>query len=327
MQNPDDLHFVVLLEKERDAARRRESVLFSVILHLVFIILVILQPKLFPFLKSEPAEKEKRRELTELVAPPAMEKAKPVPVPPPVRGRILPPPPTTPNPGGALQAPPPLKPEASKAEIAQQQKSAEPAPAEQQKGGIQAEPQSQAKLNAPRGPQLEDLNPEEKKGRKNLKLNMGESAGKSLEDAMREAAKNRGGAEGIGSGSGLKGPQSSNRADLSIDEPIILSDTYGVDLDPYLRRIYFIVRANWYSLIPEVIYTGRKGRVTIIFDIQKNGKISNMNVVARSGTTPYDNAAVGSLNLSTPLPTLPNYFPGDHLTLQYTYLYNLSPRT
>jgi TonB family protein len=197
---------------------------------------------------------------------------------------------------------------------------------EQLKGGIQADPNEQAKLNAPKGPTLEDLNAQDQKGKSGLRLDLGESAGKSLEEAMRQAAKNRGSGAGSGTGEGVQGPLSNQRNNLAIDEPIILSDTYGVDLDPYMRRIYFIVRANWYSLIPELIYTGRKGRVTIVFDIQKNGKILNMNVVARSGATPYDNAAVGSLNLSTPLPALPNYFPGDHITLQYTYLYNLAPR-
>ena len=325
MTIPDELHLVILLEKERDSARRRESVFVSIILHLIFIIIVIVNPSFLSFLKSQPPVQEKRQELTELIAPPPMEALKPVVPAPPVRGHISPPPPTTPNPGGGLEAPL-LKKLETPPEIVQQQKPAEPAPTQQQKGGIQAEPQDQAKLNAPQGPSLEDLSSADKQGKSNLKFPTGEYSGRSLEDAMREAAKNRGGG-GMGSGSGLKGPESGQRGDLGIDEPIILSDTYGVDLDPYMRRIYFIVRANWYSLIPELIYTGRKGRVTIVFDIQKNGKILNMNVVARSGTVPYDNAAVGSLNLSTPLPALPNYFPGDHITLQYTYLYNLAPRT
>lgn len=326
MPKTEELHLIILLEKERDSARRRESVLVSIILHLVFIIMVVVNPKFLSFLKSEPPVQEKQQELTELVAPPPFEQPKPMLPPPPVRGHISAPPPTTPKPGGGVEAPPLIKEEPlPKPDIAQQQKTAEPPAAQQQKGGVLSEPQDQAKLNVPQGPGLEDLSSEEKKGRSDLKI-PSESAGKSLEDAMRQTAKNRG-AGGMGSGSGLKGPQSGQRSDLSIDEPIILSDTYGVDLDPYLRRIYFIVRANWYSLIPELIYTGRKGRVTIVFDIQKNGNILNMNVVARSGTVPYDNAAVGSLNLSSPLPALPNYFPGSHITLQYTYLYNLSPRT
>ncbi|MBZ5554394.1 MAG: TonB C-terminal domain-containing protein [Acidobacteriia bacterium] len=326
MPKTEELHLIILLEKERDSARRRESVLFSIILHLVFVIVVVVNPKFLSFLKSEPPVQEKQQELTELVAPPPFEEPKPALPPPPVRGHLSAPPPTTPKPGGGFEAPPIVKQEPlPKPDTAQLQKPVEPPPGQQQKGGVQTEPQDQAKLNVPQGPTLEDLSSLDRKGRSDLKI-PGESAGKSLEDAMRESAKNRG-AGGMGSGSGLKGPQSGQRPDLSIDEPIILSDTYGVDLDPYLRRIYFIVRANWYSLIPELIYTGRKGRVTIVFDIQKNGRILNMNVVARSGTGPYDNAAVGSLNMSTPLPALPNYFPGDHITLQYTYLYNLSPRT
>jgi TonB family protein len=325
MARPTELHLVTLLEKERDSARRRESVFLSVILHLVFIIIVIINPKFLSIFKSDAVIPPPQKEVTELIAPAPMEQAQPKAPPPPVRGHIQPPPPTTPKPGGA-EAPSVKKIEPPPPEIAQQPKPVEPpAAGQQQKGGIQADPQQQAKLNAPKGPVLEDLNSEDKQGRKDSKLNLGDFSGKSLEDTMREAAKNRG-AGGVGSGDGLKGPGGGQRSNLSIDEPIILSDTYGVDLDPYLRRIYFIVRANWYSLIPELIYTGRKGRVTIVFDIKKNGAVYNMNVVARSGTTPYDNAAVGSLNMSTPLPALPNYFPGEHITMQYTYLYNLAPR-
>ncbi|MDD5541682.1 MAG: TonB C-terminal domain-containing protein [Acidobacteriia bacterium] len=325
MHKTEDIALVLLLEKEQERARRRESVLVSVILHLVFIILIVVNPKFLSYLTRKAETVEKKQEVTELFAPP-MEQPKPQSVlpPPPVRGHIAPPPPTTPNPG-KMAAPPLAKLEPPKPDVAQQTKP--PAPAEQKQGGVQTPPRDQAKLNAPKGPALEDLNSQQQKGKPSLKLDLGESAGKSVEEAMRQAAKNRGSGPGSGSGEGIQGPLSNQRNNLSIDEPIILSDTYGVDLDPYLRRIYFIVRANWYSLIPEVIYTGRKGRVTIVFDIQKNGKILNMNVVARSGTAPYDTAAVGSLNLSTPLPALPNYFPGDHITLQYTYLYNLAPRT
>ncbi len=325
MQHTNELHLITLLEKERDSARKRESVLISVILHLVFIILVIVDPKFLSIFESKPKPAEPEKEVTELVVPPSLREMRPVMPPPPVRGHIQPPPPTTPHPGGGIQAPP-LKKQETPPAVAQQ-KPPEPQP-QQQKGGVQAEPQQQAKLNVPQGPKLQDLSDADKNG-KNKKLNLGDFTSNTMQDAIREAAKNRGAGSGVGmgSGQGIRGPQSGVRSNLSIDEPIILSDTYGVDLDPYLRRIYFIVRANWYSLIPELIYTGRKGRVTIVFDIAKNGKILNMNVVARSGTPPYDNAAVGSLNLSTPLPALPNYFPGDHVTLQYTYLYNLSPRS
>ncbi len=318
----DELHLITLLEKERDTARKRESILISVILHLLFVILILINPKFLSYFKSQPKPVEPQQEVTELFAPPPIPEAKSA-IPPPVRGHIQAPPPTTPNPGGGIEAP-----TVKKQEIppSAQQKPSSPAPAEQQKGGIDAQAQAQAKLNVPQGPKLEDLNSTDKKGQKDSKLNLGDFAGSGLEDAIRQAAKNRG-MGGTGTGEGIRGPQSGVRSDLSIDEPIILSDTYGVDLDPYLRRIYFIVRANWYSLIPELIYTGRKGRVTIVFDITRNGKVQNLSVVARSGTTPYDNAAVGSLNLSSPFPALPNYFPGDHVTLQYTYLYNLTPRS
>ena len=79
------------------------------------------------------------------------------------------------------------------------------------------------------------------------------------------------------------GSFSNSRPNFSTEGPIILSDTLGVDFGPYLSRIIFIVRRNWYSVIPESARLGEKGRVGIVFEILKDGSVPQLRLVASSG--------------------------------------------
>lgn len=110
---------------------------------------------------------------------------------------------------------------------------------------------------------------------------------------------------------------------FSTEEPTILSDTKGYDFGPYMNQVINRVRVNWYSLIPEIARLGRKGRVVVIFTITENGTVQDLRMVANSGLDPLDRAAAGSIQASNPFPKLPSNFDGDHLVLQFTFLYNL----
>ena len=111
--------------------------------------------------------------------------------------------------------------------------------------------------------------------------------------------------------------------DFSVERPTILSDTQGVNFGPWLTAVYFRVRNNWYSVIPQVYRSGLKGVVVIVFDVRGNGSLEDLEVVRSSDFSPYDRAAISSLKLSEPLPNFPDAFEKDRLTLQFTYLYNI----
>lgn len=115
-------------------------------------------------------------------------------------------------------------------------------------------------------------------------------------------------------------------ATFSTDAPLILSDTRGVDFGPYLARLLFTVRSNWNNVIPEVARLGTKGRVVIVFDIQKDGGVPQVYLVVSSGRTSMDHAAVAAIKMSTPCPPLPPEFSGNVLRLQFTFLYNMRMR-
>ena len=127
-----------------------------------------------------------------------------------------------------------------------------------------------------------------------------------------------------GSGEGRAGAEFGRRQpDFSVERPTILSDTQGVNFGPWLTAVYFRVRNNWYSVIPQVYRSGLKGVVVIVFDVRRNGSLEDLEIVRSSNFSPYDRAAISSLKLSEPLPNFPDAFKKDRLTLQFTYLYNI----
>ncbi len=98
----------------------------------------------------------------------------------------------------------------------------------------------------------------------------------------------------------------------------------GVDFGPYLARLVYVVRRNWYAVIPESARLGERGRVAIIFEIVKDGTVPQLRVVASSGSEPLDRAALAGIHASTPFPPLPSEFTGNHLVLQFIFLYNMN---
>ncbi len=147
--------------------------------------------------------------------------------------------------------------------------------------------------------------------------NIMDSAGRIIDESIEEARKRY----SQGPRTGIPGVQED--PNFSTEEPTILSDTKGYDFGPYMNGVVNRVRINWYTLIPEVARLGRKGRVVIIFTITENGDVENLRMVANSGTDPLDRAAEGAIRASNPFQKLPANFDGDHLILQFTFLYNI----
>ena len=140
--------------------------------------------------------------------------------------------------------------------------------------------------------------------------------------SMQAAARGR--AAGQYSGPGDSPGQFSNPySNFSTAGPVILSDTRGVDFGPYLARIVYTVRQNWYAVIPEAARLGEKGRVALDFDIQKDGSVPDIDTAASSGSEPLDRAARAGIRASIPFPPLPPEFTGNHLKLRFIFLYNL----
>jgi TonB family protein len=152
--------------------------------------------------------------------------------------------------------------------------------------------------------------------------------GQAIQQSMQSVARNgRYSSAGSGGGAGYGDGNAEFQnlePNFSTEGPIILSDTRGVDFGPYLARIVYIVKRNWYSVIPETARLGEKGRVGIVFEILKDGNVPQLRMLASSGSDPLDRAAMASIHASIPFPPLPEEFTGNHLVLQFIFLYNMT---
>ncbi len=149
--------------------------------------------------------------------------------------------------------------------------------------------------------------------------------GQAIQESLQAAAKNGYHPESGSGGGGDSNMEFGNlHPNFSTEAPTILSDTRGVDFGPYLARIVYIVKRNWEAVLPESARLGEKGRVGIVFEILKDGSVPQLRLVASPGADALDRAAMTGIHASVPFPPLPQEFTGNHLVLQFIFLYNLS---
>ena len=99
-------------------------------------------------------------------------------------------------------------------------------------------------------------------------------------------------------------------------DPQQLQALQGFDLEGYQRRLYEKVKRNWKPSFRE------KYSTWLTFNIEKNGQISQLQVVESSGSAEFDRIAVEAVNDAVPLEPLPADFPLEHLEFKYQfYLY------
>jgi outer membrane biosynthesis protein TonB len=311
---------VNLLTKEPTEDKTRAELIKSVssfVFHVVFILLIILEPKIFPPHAPTQAEMDlARRQLTYILPPGAFEapKAAPRPKEPPVKVdprvlRKVAPPVAEPPP------PPPKEPEKPR------ELPSAPVP----KPNVTPPPQQEvAKADAPKAP-LKLEAPEQQPTDHSLLLPKN-SLNTSLQDSIREAAKMNaptaiGGGQASGGGGGL--PGGGGQGPNGVME--ILTPTEGVDFSGYLQRVYLTVKRNWFAVMPESVRLGDKGKVSLQFRIMRNGVVPDGEPVRvyGSGKEPLDRAAISSIRASNPFEPLPPAFSGPFIELRFTYYYNL----
>jgi len=315
---------------ERAFQRVREAFLSSVILHLLLIIFILVSPKLFPRsvarnVNADLTPSDPSKDLGFLALPKDYQKLLRKPKTPVLadKDRIAQGKAPKIDPKG-LRAP---YSEGNTKQLEQSAPAGVPQPPVQQAAAPPTSPPPQSSAPPPQENkqiaklQLPQSSAEPQRSLQDISDGLeapGFSVKKSIEQARMSGSYGQG-----GSGGDSLRNFDNRQANFSVEEPTILSDTLGVDFGSWLRLVYYRVRDNWYAVIPELIRSGTKGKVVIIFDIHSNGRIDNLQVVKSSGLSPYDRAAVSSLKLSEPFPSFPHAFKGPSLTLQFSYLYNV----
>jgi outer membrane biosynthesis protein TonB len=319
---------VNLLNKELSETQNKAELIKSITsfaAHVLFIALIILEPKIFPpHAPSREQDELARRQMTILLPPGALDelKAAPRPRPPVVHvdprilRKVAPP---TPQP---VPTPAPKEPE----RVAKELPSA-PVPQPNAAPPKSQPDDSAAKADAPKQP-LKLETPQQQPSEHALLLPKN-SLGHSLQDSIRESAKMNaptavGGGGQVPSNSGLPGAGGQASAYGAME---MLTPTEGVDFNDYLHRVYITVKRNWFSVMPESVRLGDKGVVALQFRIMRNGSVPDGEPVrlAGSGKEPLDRAAVSSIRASNPFEPLPPQFSGPYIELRFTYYYNLQP--
>jgi TonB family protein len=334
-----EFRLLVDLETEVARWRRRTYFLLAVFLQIAFGLIVMYTPGLFTRLigvtsvEVQPKE-ERRQQQTMLYLPPDLLRSLRKPPPtntlsdknrkaqgespkvdekglhmPYLRGNSR-----LPEIAGGHQPPtPPPKPPAEKAgpkEMAEAPKPTPPAPP-----APKEEPPDEAQLR------LSTVKPPDRSGTPHIRIPTA-TPGQAIQQSLQAAIQNPTGPGAVGPGDSSLQFQNI-QPNFSTSGPIILSDTRGVNFGPYLARVVYIVRRNWYAVIPESARLGEKGRVALVFEIVKDGSVPQLRLLASSGASALDQAALASIRASNPFPPLPQQFTGNHLVLEFIYFYNM----
>jgi TonB family protein len=318
---------VNLLSSERAEQKVRAEVVTrvsSVVFHILVILFVLFEPKLFP---PHPPSQEQldlaRRQIMILLPPGALDAPKTAPrtkdldsekmrVDPRILRRIAPPEPQP--------LPKPPEPERVVKELPNA-----PVP---QPNVAQPTPQPStpvAKADAPKPP-LKLETPDQQPATHALLIPKNTSPGRAIEDSLRAAEKAQAPTAIAGGGqlpsSDVPGGGGQGTAYGAME---LLTPTEGVDFSNYLARVYASVKQNWFAVMPESVRLGDKGIVVLQFRIMRNGDVpTGEPVLLRgSGKEPLDRAAVSSIRASNPFPPLPSAFSGPYIELRFGYYYNL----
>jgi outer membrane biosynthesis protein TonB len=311
MDEHELIHLLDSIEDERARSRFRESIYISLFIWIAIAWIVLYGPRYLwhaPKLVT-PFEVLHQRELTQLNLPSMHAPPPSVPRPQPkVDNRTLehlrsmePPPrpsaaetpkvaPPTPAPAIANNAPP------------------APAPALPLPSAPQPTPKATQPLAEAPSPQ-----PSTKPN-----FNTNSSADSSIQDAIRNAARNPGGS-GARSGNG--------ESPLNMGGAEILSDTQGVNFNPYLRRILADIYKNWLPLIPEEARPplSKQGETLVRFTILPDGRIGGMWLDGSTHDDAINRSAWGSITSEGQFPALPSQFHGPNLELRIHYFVNKQP--
>lgn len=144
-----------------------------------------------------------------------------------------------------------------------------------------------------------------------------QSAGDMVDNAVRSARPGGGTPGGIRS-SGRGG------SEVGMGPAEILSDTQGVNFNPYLQRILREIYDVWIPLIPEEARPPlMKSGVTMIrFKILPDGTIGGIYLDGSTHDDALNRAAWGSITGVGQFPPLPSQFHGPNLELRIHYLVN-----
>ena len=313
------------IEDERARARFRESVYLSIFVWIAIALFAFFGPRYLWHAPRVvlPSEVLRARELTMLTDPTLHPPARPHSPPPSVDNRTLEhmrssEPRIAPAPR-PVSPPPTPRPEATqptpRPETATPQPRFQPPTATPNLPSAPT-PQPQPAPRTPPPPVVADAPRPQPSSRPNFNQ-VPQSASDSIQDAIRNATRGGGGNTG-----GIS--TRSSGSDLGMGMPEILSDTQGVNFNPYLQRLLREIKEHWIPLIPEEARPplSKQGTTMIRFSILPDGSIGAMHLEDSTHDDALNRAAWGSITGVGQFEPLPSQFHGPNLELRIHYLVN-----
>ena len=97
----------------------------------------------------------------------------------------------------------------------------------------------------------------------------------------------------------------------------------------YVPQVVRKTKQNWYSMIPRKARAPRleRGKVLIEFEVQPDGKVTDMTLIGPSGDTALDRAAWEAIRKSQPYAPFGKSLTVTYLKLRFTFLYNEKPES
>lgn len=102
-------------------------------------------------------------------------------------------------------------------------------------------------------------------------------------------------------------------------------ETQWYEWGDYATSMIRKIRYHWYANMPALVRMGLKGVVVIRFTIERDGTITNIEILDSSTHPPFDFAAKKAIELSSPLQPLPADFPKPSERVTAAFYYNLRP--
>lgn len=142
---------------------------------------------------------------------------------------------------------------------------------------------------------------------------------------VQQATQAQRGGGGLTTGGGPNGPAEHRGLGTGVD---ILSDTQGVDFNPYLQKIMREIYNTWLPLIPEEARPplNKQGETQIRFIINPDGRIGGMVLEGSTHDDAINRSCWGSITGVGQFPPLPTQFHGPNLELRVHYLVNKEQR-
>ena len=104
--------------------------------------------------------------------------------------------------------------------------------------------------------------------------------------------------------------------------PSIQFDTKGVEFGPWLRRFVAQIRRNWF--VPYAAMSMR-GHVVVTFNVHKDGRITDLQVAKPSDVDAFTHSGRNAIAASNPTIPLPPEYPDEKAFFTVTFYFNENP--